>query len=359
MRLPGLKQTGICTEPAVIIVYNFQAKVTAPLMKRSIILGTLAGLGLFTGLIVWYGASEVSSSVLAIGWGILLISAFRFALIIFDMLSWRALLTETSRPSLGRLFWIRWVADSANTLLPVARIGGEFLRAHMLYRRGVEGAAAGASVVVDVTAGIFTQFLFSVTGVLALFIITGADDNTPLNLSVGLALFAVGLGGLYALQRSGVFARLARVAEHMIGGNSWQNLTGAAIEFDSAVAALYRNNRSVAFCCFWRLLGWVSGTGEVWLILYFLGQPISLAEAFVLESLGQAARSAGFMIPGGLGVQEGGLLLIGGYLGLAAETALGLSLIKRARELLVGIPCLIVWQIIEGRDAWRHLHNRG
>ncbi len=326
-------------------------------MNRSIIIGTLAGLGLFTALVVWVGASEITISVLAMGWGIALVSAFRFALLIFDTLSWRALLDRGNRPSLPWLFWSRWVADSANTLLPVARIGGEFLRAYMLYQHRGGGAIAGASVLVDVTAGIFTQVLFSTVGVFLFFVIVGTDSDTTLNLTLGLALFAGGMAGLYTIQRLGIFTRLARFTERAIRREYWRNLTGSAIEFDNAIAALYRKKRPILACCFWRILGWVFGTGEVWLILYFLGQPISLAEAFVLESLGQAARSAGFMIPGGLGVQEGGLLLVGSHLGLTAEIALALSLAKRARELLVGVPCLILWQLVEGRGIWHRLRN--
>lgn len=326
-------------------------------MKRSLVIGTFVGIGLLTILIAWYGASDIAAGLLAMGWGIVLVSIVRFSLIVFDMLSWRALLRQGERQTLPRLFWIRWVADSVNTLLPVARIGGEFLRAHMLYRRGIDGVVAGASVIVDVTAGIFTQLIFSIVGVLAFVLIVGSSTNTTLNLSIGLALFAAGVAGLYTIQRSGLFAWLARYTERMVEGQSWRNLAGATLEFDAAVAALYRDNRSIAMCCCWRIIGWVAGTAEVWLILYFLGHPISFAEAFILESLGQAARSAGFMIPGGLGVQEGGLILIGSHLGLTPELALGLSLAKRAREVMVGVPCLIAWQFLEGHGIWHRLRN--
>ncbi|NKB55674.1 MAG: flippase-like domain-containing protein [Alphaproteobacteria bacterium] len=326
-------------------------------MKRSLVIGTFVGVGLFTALIAWYGASDVAAGLLAMGWGIVLVSIVRFLLTVFDMLSWRVLLHRRDRQTLLRLFWIRWVADSVNTLLPVARIGGEFLRAHMLYRRGINGAVAGASVMVDVTAGIFTQLIFSIVGVFAFVLLVGSSANTALNLYIGLALFAAGVAGLLAIQRSGLFTWLARYSERMVDGRKWHNLAGATIEFDAAVAALYRDNRSIAMCCFWRIAGWIAGTAEVWLILYFLGHPISLAEAFILESLGQAARSAGFMIPGGLGVQEGGLILIGTHLGLTPELALSLSLAKRAREVMVGVPCLIAWQTIEGRGIWQRLRN--
>jgi len=89
------------------------------------------------------------------------------------------------------------------------------------------------------------------------------------------------------------------------------------------------------------LVGWIVGTGEVYLIALFLGWPVSWREALLLESLGQAIRGAGFAIPGALGVQEGGYLLLGPLAGLPPDAALALSLAKRARELLLGLPGLL------------------
>lgn len=317
-------------------------------MKRSIIAGGLLGLILFSGLIVWYGVGEIAQALAVIGWGFLAVCLFRWAILVFDLLSWRVLLTQETRQSFGRLFWIRWVADSVNTLLPVARVGGEFLRAHLLYRRGVGGAAAAASVLVDVTAGVFAQLVFSIIGVIAFVVLIGTDQDTSVNLALGLALFGLGVGGLIVVQRAGVFSVFARFASRMADGSAWSKLTGAAEAFDSATGDLYRKRLPFTLCCLWRIVGWVAGTGEVWLILYFLGHPVTLAEAFILESLGQAARSAGFMVPGGIGIQEGGLILIGGHLGLTPEVALALSLAKRGRELAIGVPCLLVWQFLEG-----------
>lgn len=322
-------------------------------MKWSILFGLILGGGLFTALITWYGASDILAGVLAIGWGILLVVVFRVALLVVDMLSWHVVIPRDKRISAGRLFWIRWIADSVNTLLPVARIGGEFLRALLLHRRGVEGPIAGASVMVDVTAGVLTQFIFSVVGVIAFAGIVGGGQDTIVNLTLGLALFGAGLAGFYIVQRSGPFLRLARLMERFASMNTWTTITGGAAALDAAVVALYRQRRATTLCCFWRIVGWVGGTGEVWLILMLLGHPVTLMEAFVLESLGQAARSAGFMIPGGLGIQEGGLILIGSHIGLTPELALTLSLIKRGRELIVGIPGLVAWQVAEGRNLLR------
>jgi uncharacterized membrane protein YbhN (UPF0104 family) len=89
------------------------------------------------------------------------------------------------------------------------------------------------------------------------------------------------------------------------------------------------------------LVGWFVGTGEVYLIALFLGAPVSWLDALLLESLGQAIRGAGFAIPGALGVQEGGYLLLAPIVGLQPGTAIALSLAKRTRELLLGLPGLL------------------
>jgi uncharacterized membrane protein YbhN (UPF0104 family) len=86
------------------------------------------------------------------------------------------------------------------------------------------------------------------------------------------------------------------------------------------------------------------GAGEVWLALHFLGHPIGFERALLLESLGQAVRTAAFVVPGALGIQEGGYLVLGTVLGLTPETALALSLAKRVREIVLGVPGLVVWQ---------------
>jgi hypothetical protein len=89
-----------------------------------------------------------------------------------------------------------------------------------------------------------------------------------------------------------------------------------------------------------------------------MSQPAGLREALLLEGLGQAVRSAAFAVPGALGVQEGGYVLIGGMFGLSPQLALALSLIKRVRELLLGLPGLAAWQLLEGRRLWVGIKQR-
>src|SRR6202042_264247 len=93
------------------------------------------------------------------------------------------------------------------------------------------------------------------------------------------------------------------------------------------------------------------GTGGVYLILVLLRSSVSWTDALVLESLGQAIRGAAFAIPGALGVQEGGYLLLAPLAGLPPDMGLALSLAKRARELLLGLPGLLYLHLSERAGA--------
>ena len=98
-----------------------------------------------------------------------------------------------------------------------------------------------------------------------------------------------------------------------------------------------------------RIVGWVIGTGEVWMATRVLGHPLNLIDSFILESLSSGVRGAAFMVPGALGAQESGMVLFGALLGLPADLALAVSLTKRVRELALGLPGLAAWQWVEGR----------
>ena len=93
---------------------------------------------------------------------------------------------------------------------------------------------------------------------------------------------------------------------------------------------------------------------ELWLTLWLIGEPSGFAEATLLESLSLAARSIAFLIPSGWGAQEAALVALAGITGLSPDTALGLGLVKRAREFAIGLPGLLAWAIVEGRVPARH-----
>jgi putative membrane protein len=305
-------------------------------------LAWLAGLGLVAGLIATQNLGDVAAAVAVAGWSIALVGLAHLGTVLADTLGWRALLRQPHRPSFGSMMLKRWIGASVNSLLPVAQIGGEFVRARLLTRAGVAGPVAGASVVVDLTAGLVTQLVFISLGIV-LYLTQRGQAGWLLHLGAGLAIFSALLIGFGVAQRRGMFLGLARLLEQAARGRAWRGLVGSAAALDREVVARYDDLPRLGICAGWRLLGWLWGSVEIWLAFWLLGHPVGAVEAVILESLGQAVRSAGFALPGGLGAQEGAILAGGLLLGIPPDLALAVALIKRARELAYGLPGLIAW----------------
>jgi putative membrane protein len=311
------------------------------------LLGTLAwlvGLGLIGGLIAANGVEQVTAAVALARWSIGLIGLAHLGALLTDTLGWRALLSQ--QPRLLLMFIDRWIGNSVNSLLPVAQIGGEFVRARLLTRAGISGPVAGASVVVDVTVGLVTQVAFVLLGI-GLYVAMQGGAVWLLQAGAGIATFSLLLLAFGLLQRRGLFLRLARILEHTTQGRAWQGLVGSAAALDREIVARYQDRTRLSICAGWRLLGWLWGSAEVWLAFWLLGHPVGLAEAVILESLGQTMRSVAFMLPGGLGAQEGGIVAGGLMLGIGPDLALAIALIKRARELAYGVPGLVAWALVD------------
>ncbi len=323
-------------------------------MKLPVLIALALGAGAFTALLAYEGAGQVLSTFALAGWGVFAVAAFHLLPLLLDS-SAMGIVLERAIPR-RRVARARWIGEAVNGLLPVAQMGGPMVMARLLARYGAGRADAGAAVVVSTTQQMLSQAAFGILGMLALA--AHANDGKLLYpLLIGTGLFGANAIWFYSLQQRGLFARLAKMLNRFSSGREWLDFSGGAEALDAAVQGAYAR-RGVGLNSFLlNLVGWIAGTGEVWLILYFLGHPVSLANALMLESLGQAIRGIAFAIPGALGVQEGGYLLLGALIGLDAPTALALSLIKRARELLLGIPALIYWQYLEGRWLRRRLRT--
>jgi len=306
--------------------------------------GLVAGLALFTVLLVRQGVGQVGGALALAGWGLVAVAPFHLLPMLADALGWRSLLGGPHRPPLRTIVFGRWLGESVNTLLPAMQVGGNLVKAHFLTRRGVPGAIAGASVVVDVTLLVLSQIVFTLVGFALLLVHLGGGSLATPALT-GMVLMGSLMTGFYLVQRKGLFGLLTRALRRLAAGADWTALTAGAAALDVSIDRLYHQRRALLASGAWHLVSWGVGVGEVWLALRVLGHPVGLVTAVLLESLGQAVRAAAFVVPGALGVQEGGYLVLGKVLGLAPETSLALSLTKRVRELVLGLPGLIAWQV--------------
>ena len=312
-----------------------------------------AGAALFTTLLVREGVAQIGGAIATAGWAILAVVAYHFCVPLFlDSLAWWVLFPKAERPPLRRIYWMRWIGESVSTLVPSAAVGGDIVRARLAAIKGAPLPVAAGSVLVDLTLGVFTQAAFTLLGVVLLVQATGQRSfvgPTIIATIVGVAA----VGGFYYVQRRGMFRFLARMIAKLANSPEWQSLVQSGEMLDQTVRSLYANRRAVFGCCAWTILSLILNSGEIWIALRALHLHATIANAIILQSMAMTIRSAAFAVPAGIGVQEGGYLVVGNLLGIPGDTAFALSLIARVRELTFGIPGVIAWQLIEGRRLLR------
>jgi uncharacterized membrane protein YbhN (UPF0104 family) len=77
--------------------------------------------------------------------------------------------------------------------------------------------------------------------------------------------------------------------------------------------------------------------------------PLSFTDAICIESMLHAIMALAFFVPGRVGIQEAAYTLLGGIFGIPPDVALSLSLMRRARDFVIAVPVLVVWQGIEAK----------
>jgi putative membrane protein len=299
-----------------------------------IAVGAVAVAGMAWGTFsTWADIEDVGVGVLNALWTLPLVIALHLVQLLLSGTAWRTLFAEP-RPRIAAYFRLRLIREGIDSLFPVAQIGGEVSGARMLARLGIATAQAGASVVVDVTLEVLSQAGFLLTGVSALAILVVGRHSTEWLGTMTLAVIAA--GGFLLAQRLGLLRLLEMLVERI--ARQFPDLAGLSLTgLHAATEGSYRRVHALLRATLLHFVSWSLGAIETWIVLRALGAPASLLQALVVESLGMAARSAGFAIPGALAVQEGGFVLATISVGLPDSAGLSLSLVKRAREALVGI----------------------
>jgi putative membrane protein len=315
------------------------------MIKRAGMVAWLIGIAAIIGLIIWSGLDAVAHAVASVGWGILLVVLARTVTVSVAGVGWWLLFPPKLRPPVRTCVLLRFVREATNALLPMAQVGGDLIGAGLLTLSAVPGALAAASVIVDILVQAATQFLFAIVGLLVL-VALGADETLARTAAIGLAFAALLLIGFYLAQRRGGQRILRAIMSRLTGDRKWRVL-GTIDAVYQYLTMIYASRFGLVSSSVVHMAGWVIGVAEVSIVFAFMGHPVSLMEAVVIESLLHAIRGAAFAIPGALGAQEGGLVLLCAVFGIPPEQAIALSLVKRAADLALGIPGVLGWQLLE------------
>jgi putative membrane protein len=320
-------------------------------VKTSKIILLFAGLALATGLIVWQGIGDVAGRIADAGWMSFWLPILYVVPLVLMTFAWSVLFLPGRAPSFAMAFRATWIGSSVNALLPVATVGGDVVKARFLVLAGMPGAHAGALAVVDKTLQAVALLSWGLVGFLSTFYLE-IDAGATRAILIGWGLLCVGVAGFYAVQRAAVFGKFMKRVAGATQKKIFHKAADASESLDRVIQDIYARPGRVVLACVLRLAARAAMAGEIWLFAQFMGTPITPIEAIMVESLSAAVRGIAFAVPGALGVQEGSYVMLGAMVGLDAELMLALSLAKRIREVLVGLPGILVWQALEGHRLW-------
>lgn len=303
------------------------------------------GFGLI-GLVLWAGGGIqiLSTAYAKTGWVTILAAAVCHTVPASVCgLAWWTTAGRPKHPSLPAFLIVRWIRDGIGQLLPLIPLGGEVASARLLSQMGLGGVTAAAVTVADITAETLTQAIYSLLGALCWVWSQGSQALWGYA-GFSLALTVPIMIALVAAQRLGLIKLLESLADRVMP-DAWKT-QGMSAPIHHAIARLYANRQRFMTSSAIHLTAWIVAIAEAWVVLKLMGHPITLIQTCALESAIYAVRSAAFLVPAALGVQEGAYVLIGGALGLPSEVALALALVKRGRELALGLPAIAVWLLI-------------
>ncbi len=315
--------------------------------KFGVVAAFVVGLALVAGSIWYVGPAGLMQSVERVGARGFAIYVV-YNLLVFLPLGWAWWsVAPGSGSGLARSLvfpWARLVRESAADVLPFSQVGGLFVGVRTVQQHGVSEPLAVASQIADLTAEMASQLIYTLFGVaMLLAILSHATDTGRLLWTATLALIlgATTLIAFVALQARGL---------DLVGSLASRWLKDTRERADAVKCTL----RTI-YAQPGRLVGgvtlhgaaWVlSGAGS-WLALNFMGFHIALWKVLTLESLMAMVKSVAFMTPGALGLQEGAYVLVAPLFGLPPEATLSVSLLRRVKDLLIGIPAIAIWQYAE------------
>ena len=309
-----------------------------------------AGIVLFAVLLARIGPAAVFRDVRLVGARLVVLVALGSVTFAFDTLGWRFAIppADRGRVGFGPLYAMRIAGDAVNYVTPSAAVGGELVRIALLRRR-VAATPAIASVALLVIAQFFSQVIFVAAGIVYCLPRLLAGGHAALAaIPIGfLAALAAGL--VFLAVRSDGFRRLDRVLARIPGLAKFAG-SGSAEALDAAIFGAFRSRPgdiAAAVGCF--VAAWSVGIVDAWLILRFLGTPVSWGTAFSIEALSVLVETAFFFVPAKAGTQEGGKVAIFRVLGLSAEKGFALGLVRRLRELAWAFAGLCALAVLQGK----------
>ena len=320
----------------------------------------LLGVVTVSGLVVHIGPERIYRTCVSLGAvGLVVMLVPSTAMYLLDCVGWQLTLgRHKAAVPFARLFMIRTAGELVNATTPAAYVGGEPLKASLLRTFSVPMADGLASVIVAKTTMTIAQILYILLGIgLSIWVLVlpasaSTDHLSGLTVivSLGLLLFATAL--FTVIQRQGLFAVMFyAMAQCGIRITALEAKREKLLALDEAIVEFYTRNRASFFLSAGTFFGgWLVGALEAYVIVRYLGEPIDIVTALSIDALTTLIKGGTFFVPGSIGAQEAGTLILLRAYGYSDVTGMTFAILRRVRELIwigIGALCLMFVMKVE------------
>lgn len=281
--------------------------------------------------------AEVARRVVQIGWGMAIVLALYSVTFTIDSFIW--LVTLGTRPlSLGWLFrmgQVRLVGEAFNMTVPAGGVGGEPVKAVMLRQRyGIGYGEGTASLFLVKTVNMIGLAVFLAAGLVLMLGHGALPGIYVFAAALGLAGVAAGTLIFFSIQRFGFSSRAARWLSRWRVARRLADGLEKISEVESLFVGFYSGRRGrFAATVALGFLGWAVGALEIYTALAFLGHPVSIVDAWIIEAMAQMVRAGSFFIPASIGMQDGAFVLMCTAITGSPELGVAVALVRRVREI--------------------------
>jgi uncharacterized protein (TIRG00374 family) len=306
---------------------------------------------LVLGLLVWHvGPRNIYEAATRLGpvalFVILVPSIIMYAI---EAYGWKVTLgASAQRVPFWRLLAIRTAGEVVNMTTPTAYLGGEPLKAYLLKNYNVPMVEGAASVVIAKTTMTIAEVVYILIGIALGFWILGVGSSAGQTVTAGLlsvGLLVCSIAAFVFVQQRGLFASILSTVRKL----------GLRIKFleaqeehlrsiDQTIRNFYNHHQRAFYASTGvYFLGWMAEALEVFVIISLLGAPASLLPTISIGALAVFIKGGTFFIPGSLGAQDGGNLLLLKAFGYSDVTGITFALLRRFREVVwigIGLLCL-------------------
>ncbi|MDR4497463.1 MAG: flippase-like domain-containing protein [Candidatus Scalindua sp.] len=317
------------------------------------ILLLIVGSAIFCTLIYKVGSANIYKYLCLLKWKILFLPLPYTIVFVLDTLGWKYSLKGTN-VNFKNLFTIRLAGEAINMVIPSANFAGEPLKAYLLKRHNISMLDGITSVVISKAIMTISQIIFVMLGVGFLLFQLHVSGPPLISIIVITLLGIPVILFILFIQKRGIFLSFSKLL-HTLGIKIAfvEKNVDKLIALDKNIMQFYHHNKKNFYLSFiFYFLGWIAGLIEVLLVLYLLNIPINFLSIYIIESLSTVAKGITSFIPGSMGGQEGGIIMIFLNLKLSASIAITFCILRRLRELIWVASGLVIlskleWEIAE------------